>query len=281
MGKIKFSIHPSFLLFAIILIYFKKGELLLTYVFVLIIHELSHAIVAKKLGYSINNIRLIPFGICLNINSKEIRPIDEIKIAVAGPLVNLLISFGLVCIWWFLPSIYNHTNLFCYANLITCLFNLIPAFPLDGGRVLFSVLKENFSLQKSIKICKIINVFVIVVLFALFIISCFFQTNFTYLLVMVCVFSGLINNKTQVYSLINFSLQKKVGKILKVKNVCVSVDEKIFKVCKYIDSFSYIKIFLYEEKNKVIVKELFESDFLKLIEQNYSNLSFREVLNLY
>ena len=124
----------------------------------IIIHELAHAFVAKKLGYKLNNIKLIPFGICLNLNSNQISPKDEIKIAIAGPLINLFLCLILICIWWFLPSTYNFTNVFCYANLITCLFNLIPAFPLDGGRILHAMLKENFSSKKSLKLTKIINI---------------------------------------------------------------------------------------------------------------------------
>ena len=281
MEKIKFTIHPTFIVFAVTLIFFKKGILLLTYLVVLIIHELTHAFVAKKLGYTIKNIKLSPFGICLNLNSKEIRPKDEIKIALAGPAINLAICLFLVCLWWFVPSSFNHTNIFCYANLITCLFNLIPAFPLDGGRVLLAIFKNIMPLKKAIKFCKIVNIIVSIILFSFFVFTCFFSPNFTYLLVMFCVLSGVFeNNSNLVYSIINFSLQKKVGKILKVKTLYVNSSEKIFKICKYIDSFSYLQIFLFNEQTKKVTAKLLESDLLFLVENNFSNYSFKEALNL-
>lgn len=281
MDKLKFSVHPTFLIFAIILLYFQKGLLLLIYIFVLIIHELAHAFVAKKLGYTIKNIKLIPFGICLNLNSREIMPKDEIKIAIAGPLINLIISVTLVCLWWFVPSMYNYTNIFCYANLITCMFNLIPAFPLDGGRVLFATLKESIEQKTAIKICKIINIIVSFVLLTLFVFTCFFQPNFTYLLVLFCILSSVFEKNTNLsYSIINFSLQKKIGKILKVKTIYVSSEERVFKVFKYLNSFSYLQVFLYNNSTKKVEAQLLESDLLLLIQNFSSNKTFKEVLNL-
>lgn len=281
MGKLKISIHPTFIIFAFVLIYFGKGLLFLTYMLVLIIHELSHAFVAKKLGYTIKNIKLIPFGICLNLNLQEIKPKDEIKIALAGPMINLFLCLIFVCLWWFVPSSYNYTNIFCYANLITCLFNLIPAFPLDGGRILFAFFKDVFPAKRAIKLSKIVNIIISVLLLCTFIFSCFFSPNFTYLLVIFCVLSGIFEkNSNLVYSIINFSLQKKVGKILKVKSLYVSINEKMFKVCKHIDSFSYLQIFLYDDASKKVVLNLFEGDFLFLLENKSANFSFKEALNL-
>ena len=280
MGKLKISIHPTFIIFACILIYFGKGLLFLTYMFVLFIHELAHAFVAKKLGYTIKNIKLIPFGICLNLNSNEIKPKDEIKIALAGPMINLCLCLIFVSFWWFVPSSYNYTNIFCYANLITCLFNLIPAFPLDGGRIMLAIFKEITSIKKAVKLSKIVNIIIAILLLFTFIFTCFITPNFTYLLVIFCVLSGVFEKNTNLaYSIINFSLQKKIGKILKVKSICVSLNEKMFKVCKYIDSFSYLQIFLYDDNKKVVLK-IFESDFLLLLEKNSVNFSFKEALKI-
>ena len=142
MEKLKINIHPTFIVFACLLIYFGQALLFFNYLLVIFLHELSHAFIARRLGYNIKNIKLIPFGICLNINSFSITPKDEIKIALAGPITNLFLVLCTVAIWWVFPSTYNYTYIFCYANFITAIFNLIPAFPLDGGRVLLAILKQ-------------------------------------------------------------------------------------------------------------------------------------------
>ena len=176
MEKLKIKIHPTFIVFACVLVYFKQFVLFANYLLVIFIHELSHALVAKRLGYKINYIKVIPFGICLDINSYELMPKDEIKIAVAGPLVNFILAFFMLALWWIVPASYNHTYLFCYANFITGAFNLIPAFPLDGGRIFLSVFKMyTNSRAKAVKFCKIINVIVAVCLLVLFIYSCFYR----------------------------------------------------------------------------------------------------------
>ncbi|MBQ3047663.1 MAG: site-2 protease family protein [Clostridia bacterium] len=279
MEKLKFKIHPTFIVFACILVYFNKLVLFANYLLVILIHELSHAFVAKRLGYKINYIKLIPFGICLDINGNDIMPNDEIKIALAGPISNFILSLFILALWWMVPSTYNYTYLFCYANLITAVFNLIPAFPLDGGRVLLSVFKRySNSNQKAVKVCKLINVVVSVLLLIMFIISCFFEVNFTYLFVMFCILSGVFdNNKNQRYSFINYSNKKKISKILRVKTLCVDHAEPLYKVCKHIDNFSYLKIIVCDSK-KNILGELNESEILSFLENISATTSLGFVL---
>ena len=58
MEKIKIKIHPTFIIFACLLIYFNKFGLFANYLFVMFIHEFAHAVAAKRLGYKINYIKL-------------------------------------------------------------------------------------------------------------------------------------------------------------------------------------------------------------------------------
>jgi len=244
------------------------------------VHEFAHAFVAKRLGYNIKNIKLIPFGISLNMNADNLMPKDEIKIALAGPIVNLFLSLVTISIWWLFPESYNYSYIFCYANFVTAIFNLIPAFPLDGGRVLLSLLKQKYSLKNSIKFCKIINVVISVLLLFLFVWSCFVSINFTYLFVIFCVLSGVLdNNKMQNYTLINYGVLKKIGRVVKLKQIVISQNEPLYRVCKYIDNFSYLSIsVLNEDKNIIFV--FTESDFLKLFEKYNASTPFKYVVKM-
>jgi Zn-dependent protease/CBS domain-containing protein len=109
-----------------------------------LLHELGHSYVAKKHGSNINNITLFLFG---GVSSMEEIPKDpktELKMAVAGPAVSLLIGSTLIII----HEIFRQDSLFqdspCmrliwlvgFLNIVLCFFNMIPAFPMDGGRVL-------------------------------------------------------------------------------------------------------------------------------------------------
>lgn len=280
MEKIKVKIHPTFIVFACLLIYFGQSILFFNYLIVMFVHEFAHAFVAKRLGYNIKNIKLIPFGISLNMNADNLMPKDEIKIALAGPIVNLFLSLVTISIWWLFPESYNYSYIFCYANFVTAIFNLIPAFPLDGGRVLLSLLKQKYSLKNSIKFCKIINVVISVLLLFLFFWSCFISINFTYLFVIFCVLSGVLdNNKMQNYTLINYGVLKKIGRIVKLKQIVISQNEPLYRVCKYIDNFSYLSIsVLNEDKNIIFV--FTESDFLKLFEKYNASTPFKYVVKM-
>jgi len=280
MEKIKVKIHPTFIVFACLLIYFGQSILFFNYLIVMFVHEFAHAFVAKRLGYNIKNIKLIPFGISLNMNADNLMPKDEIKIALAGPIVNLFLSLVTISIWWLFPESYNYSYIFCYANFVTAIFNLIPAFPLDGGRVLLSLLKQKYSLKNSIKFCKIINVVISVLLLFLFVWSCFISINFTYLFVIFCVLSGVLdNNKMQNYTLINYGVLKKIGRVVKLKQIVISQNEPLYRVCKYIDNFSYLSIsVLNEDKNIIFV--FTESDFLKLFEKYNASTPFKYVVKM-
>ncbi len=110
-----------------------------------LLHELGHSYVAKKHGSNINNITLFLFG---GVSSMEEIPKDpktELKMAISGPAVSLLIGSALIMIHGIFrqESLFNEDNpymrliwLVGFLNIVLCFFNMIPAFPMDGGRVL-------------------------------------------------------------------------------------------------------------------------------------------------
>ena len=122
--------------------------------FCVLLHEFGHSLVAQRLGLEIPDITLLPIGGVARLRSLPDRPMDEIKIAVAGPLVNVVLAplfFALAVLLGanlFVPS--NAITGFesvgqvlvylGYLNVALVVFNLIPAFPMDGGRVLRGLL---------------------------------------------------------------------------------------------------------------------------------------------
>lgn len=94
-------------------------------------HELGHSWVAIRKGCRVREIMLLPIGGVAKMDSIPSRPMDEFLVAAAGPLTSLILAalFG-----WIGRFAFPFISM-CYVNLMLCLFNLLPSFPMDGGRI--------------------------------------------------------------------------------------------------------------------------------------------------
>jgi Zn-dependent protease/CBS domain-containing protein len=104
-----------------------------------LLHELGHSVIALNQGVPVINITLFIFGGVAQIGREPESPGTEFKIAISGPLTSLLLAgiFSLIGrIFIFIPTISAVTLYLSRINLILAVFNTIPGFPLDGGRVL-------------------------------------------------------------------------------------------------------------------------------------------------
>jgi len=108
-----------------------------------IAHELAHSLVGRANGIPISTITLFIFGGVAHMTREATRPSAELKMAVAGPLCSLLIG-GFFGLFLLIPGIPEPIAMMIFwlavMNGILAVFNLIPGFPLDGGRVFRSVL---------------------------------------------------------------------------------------------------------------------------------------------
>ena len=105
-----------------------------------VIHEFGHALVARRLGVRVIDVTVWPLGGMARMEDVPVSGGFEVAIAAAGPLVNLGLAGILVGVGWVLRRAgLGHTEvleLLAGINLLLAGFNLIPAFPLDGGRLL-------------------------------------------------------------------------------------------------------------------------------------------------
>jgi Zn-dependent protease/CBS domain-containing protein len=111
-----------------------------------ILHELGHAMVAKHYKLPISQITLFIFGGVAEIKKEPKEPKVEFLMAIAGPIVSVILSGGLYLLtilgqhtFWPVPVI-AVTAYLALINIVLAIFNLIPAFPLDGGRIFRSIL---------------------------------------------------------------------------------------------------------------------------------------------
>jgi Zn-dependent protease/predicted transcriptional regulator len=113
-----------------------------------LVHELMHSIVSQRQGIPVQSITLFIFGGVSQITSEPKQPADEFRMAIVGPLSSLIIGGILLGVYYQWRSVDTFAVQFItaiaywlgYINLLLGAFNLIPGFPLDGGRVLRSLI---------------------------------------------------------------------------------------------------------------------------------------------
>ena len=158
---IEVRIHVTFLLFLVWIwfSYYQVGGVtgavqgvlfILALFFCVLLHEFGHAFAARAFGIQTPDITLLPIGGVARLNRIPDKPWQELIVAIAGPLVNVVIAAVLILVvrksaaldqleYLESPRIELLAKL-ASINVMLVLFNLIPAFPMDGGRVLRALL---------------------------------------------------------------------------------------------------------------------------------------------
>lgn len=145
--------------------------------FCVVLHELGHALTARKFGIKTRSITLLPIGGIAAIEKVPDDPREEILIALAGPTVSL----GIALLLWILLTVTGSLvsveemgvaggpflQRLMIVNLIIAIFNLIPAFPMDGGRVFRALLSMRMEAVKATRIAAGVGQFIAILFAAL------------------------------------------------------------------------------------------------------------------
>jgi Zn-dependent protease/CBS domain-containing protein len=182
---IEVKVHWSFLLLLVffgVLGFARTGSLLgailiaslivLLFVFV-VLHEYGHALVARALGYEVEDIVLLPMGGMARLKTFPEKAVDELKIALAGPPVNVVLAalfYGAAYLGYDVspfavpaPAALGEEaggyflSYLGLVNVILAAFNLLPAFPMDGGRVLRAFLSTRMDRVRATDIAATIG----------------------------------------------------------------------------------------------------------------------------
>lgn len=170
----RFRIDLKIFIFLIIFYFTKQIELYAFIMFFAFIHELGHLIAGLIMGMKPEKIELMPFGFSISFKiaveeyNKKIKKgnmleIKKIIVAMAGPITNLIII--LVTDRLNLGLIKSITII--YTNFLIMLFNLLPIYPLDGGRILKGILHINLGKRKSEKYINIISKVIVLTIIAI------------------------------------------------------------------------------------------------------------------
>lgn len=124
----------------------KAGLLFLS----VLIHEFGHAMSARRRGLLVREVELLPFGGVAKIDDLlEVDPRVEVGVAMAGPLVNAAVAFTTLLLRQYRLVPAEEAAFFLQCNLAVAVFNLLPALPLDGGRMLRAALVGRYGFRRA------------------------------------------------------------------------------------------------------------------------------------
>lgn len=154
----RIRIDLKIFIFLFLFILTRQIEIYASMMIFAIIHELGHMLSGILLGLKIEKMELMPYGVSVSfglttkdynnkIKNGNLLELKKTVVAIAGPLTNLLIAI----ITYYLNIAEELKALIVYSNILLLLFNLLPIYPLDGGRILKSILHILFGKKSSEK----------------------------------------------------------------------------------------------------------------------------------
>jgi stage IV sporulation protein FB len=259
-----------------------KGELVISFVFVFL-HELMHYLAARILGFSGFDIEILPIGAVLKVKDlDEASAKEDLIISLAGPLFNLLVA----AIFYTLFILFNipYLNLIYRSNLALGIFNLIPAFPLDGGRVL----RDFFSINTIYRKANEISIRVSMILGSIFMFIYFVsvyenRSNFTLGLISIFILISSLKEKERIVYLIMGYIIKKKYRFIKrgyVENRSISIfcEKNLLTVLGIIDKNKY-NLFTILDENMSLLETLYEGEIIEAVKA-YGNISLSEYIEI-
>lgn len=204
------------------------------YLIGVVAHEIAHNRMAKLRGYSMGTITLMPYGGVVDCG-EEYSDSDNILIALSAPFFNLVLSTFIVAAWWVVPEVYNYTQDICLASLALGIVNLLPFYPLDGSRVVISLVKNKL---RAVKILKIATIVAGIIMFVGGIVLAVFTLNITIpIFGLFLLFGGIFASKGQTYFHITGSLPflKNYNHGLVERVVYISQDCPLFRLLGHLN----------------------------------------------
>ena len=221
----KIRLHLKIFIFIAIFIITRQIEIYGILMLFALLHELGHMLVGVILGFKPNSIEIMPFGLSIafesevdNYNKKikngTLLTLKKIIIAASGPITN--------CIFILLFSIFDFyffgidRELILYANILIAIFNLIPIYPLDGGRIVKGILHIMYGRKEAYKYINIISNICISILTAISSIVILYLKNIAILFILAYLWSLVISenkkykNKKEIYDRLKQENHEKV-----------------------------------------------------------------------
>lgn len=271
------KINPLFYFVLISSFLIGIGKDYLSMFFILLFHECGHLLAVFFEDIKIFYIKIEPFGITIKIKDNLIKSRKkEFLIAIAGPLANFLLFF----ILYLLKN--KNSTFIMYSSLCMGIFNLIPAIPLDGGRILKTILLNKYGYLKSYNyvLCLTRILSYLMIISGIFII---FKTrfNFSFLIVGCFLLFNILTEKNQSY----FYLIKEISEyknknkdIEKIPIMTIGIN-KDFYVRKILCDLTFNRFYIFNViENGKIICHFTESELIDSIIKFGSHIRIKDII---
>ena len=231
-----------------------------------LIHEVSHTWAAKVFGIRAQSLRLLPFGAEVEIECAFLPASKKILILLAGSFGNIVVALVCSSFLWLFPTTFMFLSYFIVANAIPAVLNLLPIYPLDGGKVLHLLAEdaksgkrkvENGKFMKKIKFPFMLQVFSTVVFTGLLVYGCFWGFNVALILFSAAMIfcTNIEMKKTRFVSTLHKGV--KINKN-RIREVAVRSDMKLFEVYKLVSPKFYAKFIITDKGNRGFYEDSLE-----------------------
>ncbi|MEH7463749.1 M50 family metallopeptidase [Bacillus thuringiensis] len=229
----KITIHPLFWGVIAIAVFTARFKEVLILFFIVFIHELGHAIAAAHFKWRIKQIQLLPFGGVAELDEHGNKPLkEEMLVIIAGPVQHVWMiaaAYLLYTVGWMGENFYNF---FLWNNMTILFFNLLPIWPLDGGKIVLNILSHRFPFLQAHNIMMRIS---IVCLSAILGLQLFWngKNAMMWALLLYLAFSLFQEWKQRRYAFMRFLLERYYGKkreIAKVTAITVQRETSLYHI---------------------------------------------------
>lgn len=233
----RFRIDLKIFLFLILFYLTRQIETYALMMLFAILHELGHLIAGLLLGMKPEKLELIPLGLTVSfrLNTKDynrrikkgnVLEVKKMVVAIAGPMTNVFLMLFLM----YLPMDVFMKLFILYANILIILFNLLPIYPLDGGRILKGILHIYYGLTRARKYSHHISMVITMVLTAIASIAILYFENIAiffiilYLWMMVFQENKRFRQKEKLYQMIEKTIQAEAEE-KQIENMETSIEK--------------------------------------------------------
>lgn len=249
----------------------------------IILHEFTHIFIGNKFGCRLYNVKIGVTGARAELTDlDELSDNEKLILYLSGPLMNLFL--GVILYGLYKITNINILNIAFVANIGLCIFNLLPAYPLDGSRILEIILSKYNSYRKSKKIVENISFFIAGILLVLFFISILLHNvNISLMLIGgLVIYSTILEKKFTMYIVMGDMIKKRRRLIkydfIENKTVSVFYKNELLNVMRLVDKSKFNVFYILDEELKVL-KIISEDELLEAL-KDYGNITLEEYIKL-
>lgn len=216
MTILQIKVNLQIFLFIIVFILTHQIEIYGWIMLFAFIHELGHICTGLILKLKPKTLELMPFGVSITFETYEYKKLIETKkilIALAGPLTNLFIAL----LTYFLHINDNLKQMIIYSNILIAIFNMIPLYPLDGGRILKGIIRLKKTEIKSDEIINKVSNILIILITAISSIIVLYIKNFAIIFILIYLWIMVIKQNKR------FKIKKQAYSMLEKNNKCIDI----------------------------------------------------------